>query len=199
MQRRYVFAGLAIVLALAGLMSRKTWQRLDQPPAVTAPVPVAPEFSLVNQDGRSVSETDFRDRQLLVFFGYVYCPDVCPTTMSTVTAALEQMGPQAAGIQPLFISVDPQRDTPEVLKSFIENFHPSIVGLTGSPEQIAAIAKSYHAYYMKVIEGEEEADEGYLMYHISNLYLMAPGGKFLARFPHDIAPEALAAGLRKYL
>ncbi|MDP6405898.1 MAG: SCO family protein [Alphaproteobacteria bacterium] len=201
MQRRFVFPVLAIVLLLAGSLTWSAFQRLSEPPAVTSPIPVGGAFALVNHLGRTVTDADFRDRHLLVFFGYVFCPDVCPTAMSTITDALEWLGSLGAKIQPLFISVDPDRDTPEVLNSFVENFHPSIVGLTGSPEQIAKVAKGYHAYFMKVLEGEEgeEPDEDYLMYHTSNLYMMAPGGKFLARFRHDISPDELAAGLRKHM
>ncbi len=197
MQRRFVFPVLAIVLLLAGALSWSAFKRLSEPPSVTSPIPVGGTFALVDHRGQAVTEADFRDRYLLVFFGYVYCPDVCPTALSAVTEALEQLGPESAKVQPLFISVDPERDTPEVLKSYVENFHPSMIGLTGSPDQIAAVAKAYHAYFKKV-KGEE-GDEDYLMYHTSSLYLMAPGGKFLARFSHETAPQDLAAGLRKHL
>ena len=197
--RRNALLLVAVVAVVAVLAGRQYLGEGDRTDGRSMLPTIGGPFTLIDQTGKTVKNSDLEGRVLLIFFGYTFCPDVCPTALTIMAEALDLLGAKADDITPVFITVDPQRDTPEVLKSFIENFHPSIVGLTGSPEQIAAIAKSYHAYYMKVIEGEEEADEGYLMYHISNLYLMAPGGKFLARFPHDIAPEALAAGLRKYL
>ena len=106
-------------------------------------------FSLTDQDGRRVSEKDFLGKHMLVFFGYTYCPDICPTELQVMTAALDTLGPEAEKIQPVFVSVDPERDTPEVLKSYVENFGPRLIGLTGTPEEIAAIAKAYRVYYAK--------------------------------------------------
>ena len=99
-----------------------------------------------------MSEKDFLGKHMLVFFGYTYCPDVCPTELQVMTAALDAMGPEAEKIQPVFVSVDPERDTPEVLKSYVENFGPRLIGLTGTPEEIAAVAKAYRVYYAKAAQ-----------------------------------------------
>ena len=150
-------------------------------------------FSLIDQDGKAKTDADFAGKYLLVYFGYTYCPDMCPTGLQSMSRALDQLGDGAKTVQPLFITVDPGRDTPTKLKEYIASFHPAIVGLTGSAEQIAAVAKAYQVYYKK---GENVDEHDYIMDHSSLIYLMDPQGKFVATFPEEVAPDVLVKALR---
>ncbi len=150
-------------------------------------------FSLTDQTGRKVTEKDFLSKYMLVFFGYTYCPDVCPTELQVISAALDSLGSKADGIQPVFITVDPQRDTPEVMKQYVANFHPRLLGLTGSAEEIAAVAKAYRVYYSKV--ENNSGPDAYLMDHSSIVYLMDRDGRFLKHFTYSTDAAALAKDL----
>ena len=155
-------------------------------------------FTLTDHQGVRRSESDFQGRYMLIFFGYTYCPDICPTTLTTVTQGLdilaESDGAKAAAVTPVFVSVDPNRDTPEALASYVSHFHPAMVGLTGSEEEVAGAAKAYRIFYQKV--DQEDASE-YLMDHSSIVYLMAPDGSYLTHFTHASTPDEIAAGLAK--
>lgn len=153
-------------------------------------------FSLVDHTGKRVTERDFLGKYLLIFFGYTYCPDICPTELQVMSAALDQMGEKGEEVLPVFITVDPERDTPEVLKTYVENFHPRLVGLTGTPEEVAAVAKAYRVYYSKAA-GAGAGD--YLMDHSSILYLMGPDGKFVKHFTYTTDAKALAEELNAAL
>jgi len=152
-------------------------------------------FTLTDQDGRTVSEKSFAGKYMLVFFGYTYCPDICPTELQVMSAALDQIGPVADRIQPIFISIDPARDTPEVLKSYVGNFGPRLIGLTGTPEQIAAVAKAYRVYYARA--GNTASATDYLMDHSSIIYLMGPDGRFLTHMAYTTDAAKLAAQLKE--
>jgi protein SCO1/2 len=132
---------------------------------------------------------------MLVFFGYTFCPDVCPTTLSVIAAALDKVGPDADKIVPIFISVDPKRDTPEVLKPYLASFGPRFIGLTGSDEDVAAAANAYRVYY------QAHTDEGanYAVDHSGVVYLMSPSGQFVANYTLETSPDAMAADLKKHL
>ena len=154
-------------------------------------------FTLTDQTGKTVSDRDFRNRYMLIFFGYTYCPDVCPTTLSTVAGALDKLGPSfARKLVPIFITVDPERDTPAVMKTYVEAFGPAIQGLTGSPEDIAKVAKEFKVYAAKV---KGDSPEHYTVDHSAILYLMGPDGRFIAHFTHGISVDDLMAGLKKYI
>lgn len=152
-------------------------------------------FELTNQDGKRVKSSDFAGKYMLVVFGYTYCPDICPSELQVVSAALDEIGPSADRIQPVFVTVDPTRDTPQVMKDYVANFHPGFVGLTGSEEDISAIAKAYRVYYRKA----EQADPSipYLMDHTTLVYLMGPNGEYLTHFAYGTNVASLADGLRK--
>ena len=154
-------------------------------------------FTLTDQTGKTVSDRDFRNRYMLIFFGYTYCPDVCPTALSTVASALDKLDPSfAKKLVPIFISVDPERDTPEVMKNYVEAFGPSFQGLTGTSEDIAKVAKEFKVYAAKV---KGETPGSYTVDHSAIFYLMGPDGRFIAHFTHGITPEELAAGLKKHI
>ncbi len=154
-------------------------------------------FSLIDQTGKAVTDKDFKGRYLLVFFGYTFCPDICPSGLQVISAALDQLGQDADKITPVFISIDPARDTPEKMGAYVKSFHPRLIGLTGSPADVAAAIKAYRVYAKKVPDDRSPAD--YTMDHSSVVYLMGPTGE-LVTFSAEISkPDVLAQQLRKGL
>ena len=196
----FVAIGLAVLVYARGMHLDDTTALGPKPETVKSATNAAigGPFSLVDEEGKIVTDIDFRGQYLLVYFGYTYCPDVCHTSLQNIADALGQMGDQAAKITPIFISIDPGRDTPEHLKEYASFFHPRLRALTGKPDQIAAVAKAYRVYYARVKE-ENPAPEGYLMDHSSAIYLMGPDGIFQSSFPHGTDPETLAERIRKFL
>jgi protein SCO1 len=154
-------------------------------------------FTLQNGNGKAVTDKDFRGKYMLVYFGYTFCPDVCPTTLNAVADAVDKLGPAASRIQPLFITVDPKRDTPAVVKQYAAAFGPNIEGLTGTAEEIAAVAKEYRVYYAEHRTGPGPND--YSMDHSSVLYLMSPTGGFVAPVRADQTGDEIAANLKKLM
>ncbi len=153
-------------------------------------------FTLVDGDGKTVTDKTWRGKFALVYFGYTFCPDVCPTTLTAVADALERLGPRAERIQTLFITVDPKRDTPAVVKQYAAAFGPRVTGLTGSAEQIAAVARAYRVYYAEH-RAKDAAQDDYTMDHSSVLYLMGPDGQFIAPIRADQTGAEIAAALAK--
>lgn len=153
-------------------------------------------FTLVDQTGRTVTERDFAGKVLLVYFGYTYCPDVCPTELGTMVAALDAMGPAGERVTPVFISIDPGRDTPAAMADYVSRFHPRMVGLTGTPEQVAAAARAYRVYFAKVHPRDTTE---YLMDHSSFIYLVGPDGRVRSLFRPGTTPEAIAAAVTAQL
>jgi len=149
-------------------------------------------FSLTDQSGRRVTEKDFGGKFMLVYFGYTFCPDVCPTELQVMMAALDTIGAKAERITPVFITIDPARDTVETIKSYVENFGPRLVGLTGTADEIAAAAQAYRVYYEKA--GDVSSPD-YLMDHSSIIYLMDPNGKFIKHFTYTTDAAKLADDL----
>jgi protein SCO1 len=153
-------------------------------------------FTLQDGDGREVTSRDFRGKYMLIYFGYSFCPDVCPTTLNEIADAVDRLGPQAGRVQPIFITVDPKRDTPSVVKQYAAAFSPRLVGLTGSPEQIAQVAKQFRVYFAEHRTGPGLGD--YTMDHSSIIYLMGPDGKFIAPIRADASGAEMAADLAKF-
>jgi protein SCO1 len=154
-------------------------------------------FSLSDQNGKTVTDADFRGKYMLIFFGFTHCPDICPAELQVMTAALDQLGNKADKVLPIFVTVDPERDTPEVLRDFVKNFSPRLVGLTGSPEAVAAAAKAYRVVYSKV--DLPNSAGGYTVDHSALVYLMGPDGQYLAHFAYGTSAETMAQALRRYL
>jgi len=173
-----VVLGIAAVLTLAP----------SSGPAASA---VGGPFTLVDQDGRTVSERDFAGKPHLVFFGFTHCPDVCPTTLFQISEILGQTGERGRPLRALFVTVDPERDTPAVLKSYLSSFDDRIVGLTGSPESVQAVEKAYKAYARKV----PLKDGDYTMEHTAVVYLMDGQGRFVRPFKLDRPPADAAKDL----
>lgn len=197
MPRRAVVIFAATILLIAAGIGGYAWMsRQLSPPAAQGVALVGGPFTMTDHNGRRVSEKDFLGKHMLVFFGYTYCPDICPTELQVMTAALDAMGPEGEKIQPVFVSVDPARDTPAVLKSYVENFGPRLVGLTGTADEVAAIAKAYRVYYAK--SGDKDSAE-YLMDHSSIIYLMGPDGRFVKHMTYTTDPAKLAEELKEGL
>ena len=160
------------------------------------PVPIGGPFRLRTADGREVTDADFRGRWMLVYFGYTHCPDACPTALQDMANALDALGADAkAKVAVLFITVDPERDTPAVMQDYVSAFNAPITGLSGTPEQIAAVAREYRVYYAK----HPKAGGEYDMDHSSIIYVMDPRGRFVANFTHESAPDDIAAKLRSLM
>lgn len=160
---------------------------MQLPPGISLGGP----FSLTDHTGRAVTEADFAGRWLLVYFGFTWCPDVCPTELGTIVAALDAMGPAGEQVTPVLITIDPARDTPEKLADYVVRFHPRMVGLTGTPEQVAEVARRYRVYYARVNRPDQGGD--YTMDHSSFTYLVGPDARVRALFRAETPPEAIAA------
>jgi protein SCO1/2 len=159
---------------------------------------IGASFSLIDQSGKPVTNADFADKYKLIFFGFTHCPDVCPTTLSRMSRTLEQLGPLADQLYPLFITVDPERDTPDQLSEYAKSFNPGIIYLTGSNEEIASVLKAWKATRAKVASqnGEEDA---YSMNHSSVLYLMTPDNRLAASYNWEIPLEQMVALIKSVL
>lgn len=192
-QAAFALSVLAIALAIAGAAFYFASGRSG--PMGSGVALVGGPFSLTDHTGRRVTEKDFLGKYMLVFFGFTYCPDVCPTELQVMSAAIDELGAEGNTIQPVFVSIDPERDTPDVVKLYVENFHPRLVGLTGSPEDIAAIARAYRVYYKKA--PGVEADGSYEMDHSTTMYLMGPDGSFRKHFNYTTDAKGLAQALRE--
>ena len=155
-------------------------------------------FTLTDQHGRTVTDRDFLGHWLLVYFGYTYCPDICPTSLARNGEAIELLGEKGGKVLPVLITIDPERDTPQKLKDYVQSFHPRTVGLTGTPEQIAAVARAYRVYYAQAHPSQGEGNN-YLMDHSSLTYLIGPDGRLVEFFSQNVSPQQVADFLSKRL
>jgi len=204
-----VLSSLAL-LAVVGAAA--FWQLGSQSAPATqpqsAPAEASPSeafggaFSLTDQYGMRRTDMDFRGKYMLIFFGYTYCPDVCPTALAVQAEALDKLGARAGRIVPIFITVDPKRDTADKLKSYLSAFdagpssvRPNFVGLTGTDEEISKAADAYRVFYQAHLDGRSGGEEDYSVDHSSHVYLMSPEGKFVAYYTQGILPDELAADL----
>jgi cytochrome oxidase Cu insertion factor (SCO1/SenC/PrrC family) len=185
---------LGLVLAVAAALA---WYLIGPAARGYGEALIGGPFSLVDQRGKQVTEQDFAGRFMLVYFGYTFCPDICPLTLATMAQAIEQLSPeQADQVVPIFITVDPERDTVKQLASYAPLFSPRLVALTGTPEQIKQAAKAYRVYFAKVAGG---GSSDYLMDHSAFIYLMGPDGRYRRHFGHNATPEDIAKALREEL
>ena len=186
---------LSIVLSLSGC------SREAGPPLEGASMGGA--FALTDQNGRRVTDRDFAGRYRLIYFGYTFCPDVCPTDLQKIGAGLRQFersDPQRAErVQPIFITVDPARDTPATLRTYVANFHPRLIGLTGSPEEIARVARAYGVYFQRDEPAPGTAPRDYLVDHSRTAVVYGPDGKPIAMVPFDQGPGGVAAELKRWV
>ena len=193
---------IAIAILCVAVSGVVGWQLANQyllgPVRQTGQALVKSEFSLIDHNGQRVTQNDFTGRWQLVFFGFTYCPDVCPTTLAAMGQVIDELGDDAAKVAVLFITVDPKRDTPNVLKEYVTAIHPKLVGLTGTPGEVEKAAQSFRIYYSKV--EKEDAPDGYFMNHLGFIYLMTPAGKYEAVFTEKRdSPAQIAAEIRQRL
>jgi protein SCO1/2 len=185
---------LAAIVAAGALWHLGDLKSQQGTQTISAPaVELGGPFTLTDQYGERKTEADFRGKYMLVFFGYTYCPDVCPTTLAVMSAALDMMGNRADRIVPVFITVDPKRDTPEAMKTYLSAFGPRWVGLTGTPDEIAAVAKEYRVFY-RINDSE---GENYTVDHSGVVYLLKPDGTYLANYSLANSPDMMAADLTR--
>ena len=189
-------AVLAIALSCAFLLSQ-TPNAIAKPSLDDFEVgsyEIGGEFSLTNQDGKPTTLKDLQGKVLLVFFGYTFCPDICPTTMADITRLLRSLGPQAKQLLPVFVTLDPERDTPARLRSYLENFEKGFIGLTGTESQISQVAKQYKVRYAK---RAVNTSAKYLIDHTALLYMISPQGKVKYLFPPDAGLDLMTQGIKK--
>ncbi|WP_426027110.1 SCO family protein [Brevundimonas sp. TWP2-3-4b2] len=196
MPRRSILLFAGVCIAIAAAVAVTTVVMVNQRDGTIPPMEtstgqpsVGGPFQLVNQDGQAVDQTLLDGKWSLVFFGFTYCPDYCPTTLTALEATKQQMGDRAKDIQIVFVTVDPERDTPQALKDYLssDGFPRGVIGLTGTPAQIRTAADAYRAFYQKVGEGD-----AYTMNHSLTVYLMGPDGRFRSAIAHDLGPERAA-------
>ena len=189
-----VFAALLVVAAgvLLALAIRETPRGAAGTALASA---IGGPFRLIDQNGKPVSDADLKGKWQLVFFGYTHCPDACPTALNEMALALDQLGEKRGEVEIVFITVDTDRDTPEIMKSHVQSFDAPIIALTGSPEAVAQAAKAYRVYYAK----HPRADGDYDMDHSAVIYVMNPEGRFTATFTPDSTADAIAQRLQKLI
>lgn len=195
---------MLIALGVIAIAAFVAWNRIAGDGAarsngdagISSAVQIGGPFTLINHRGNTVSDSDFRGRLMLIYFGYGYCPDVCPTELANMAAALDVLGGKARLVQPIFITVDPERDTTKFLADYVPQFHPRMIGLTGSAAEIAAVAKSYRVYYQK--SADPSATE-YLVNHSSFVYLMGRNGEFLTMFRGATKPRSMAETIASFI
>jgi protein SCO1/2 len=182
-------AGLVLFSTVIFLVTGRSPAPIAMSSAVGGP------FKLIDQNSKPITDQDLKGRPFLVFFGFTHCPDICPTTLFEVSEIFRALGPDAKNLRALFITVDPERDTPAVLKDYLSSFDPQVIGVTGDPAAIASVEKAYRVYAKKVpLDGG-----GYTMDHTALVYLMNKDGRFVAPFNIKRRPEEAAADLKRYL
>ncbi|MEO7053525.1 MAG: SCO family protein [Rhizomicrobium sp.] len=191
---------LVLALVAAAAVGGFLWLKGNEMPqlgrnVVTGQIAVGGPYALTDQDGKPRASTDFGGKYQLIYFGYTFCPDVCPTTLALMAATVDKMGTDKDRIVPVFITIDPERDTPDAIKKYVAAFGPQFVGLTGTPDQIAKVEKEFRVYAKK---GPVE-NGSYAMDHSSVMYLMGPDGKLVSFYDEATTPEDLAQQLKSKL
>jgi cytochrome oxidase Cu insertion factor (SCO1/SenC/PrrC family) len=195
--RSKLIAAAILIIAAFAIAAAALTQWPTKGPMGSGTALIGGPFTMVDQKGNTVTEKNFEGHYTIYFFGFTFCPDVCPTELQVLTAALRELGPDATKITPVFVSVDPDRDTPKIIAEYVANFDPRFVGLTGTPEQLAIMARAFHVYYKKI--ADEKNAQNYGMDHPSILYLMGPDGKFAKHFPYTTDAKNLAMELKSVL
>jgi cytochrome oxidase Cu insertion factor (SCO1/SenC/PrrC family) len=191
-----ILFGIVMLCAAVALGLFTLWSQRQLVPGSGTALVGGP-FTMVNHRGETVTADSFRGKPMLLFFGFTFCPDICPTELQVMAAALDDMGREGADIQPLFVSVDPARDTPEVMKAYVEHFGPRFTGLTGSAAQVAAMASAYRVHFE--VKPNPSDPASYTVDHSAIIYLMDAKGQFLKHFSYTTDPKTLADALRKAL
>jgi len=196
--RRIVVAVCLAVLVVCGMLLYRLYDRSFDSGGIWGnnQALIGGPFELTDQNGNAVTDQTFKGKLMLIYFGYTYCPDACPTALGVMSAALDKLDVAADRVVPMLITVDPERDTQQVLKEYVSAFGPRMMGLTGTPEQVAKAAKAYRVFYQKQ-PGKDPKD--YMMDHTVLIYLMDGDGKYVTHFGPDATPDQLAEEIRKHL
>jgi protein SCO1/2 len=187
----FLFGALLGVYAL--LLSSRPGDRVES----SGKALVGGPFTLVDASGKTVTDQDFRGRYMLIFFGYTHCPDICPAELQVMAGALDQLGEKAKQVVPIFITLDPERDTPEAVGAYVKNFSPNIVGLTGSMEAVATTAKAYRVSFSKF--QDQDSGENYTIDHSALAYLMGTDGEYITHIPYGTPVAQMVDILNRYL
>lgn len=196
MTRRTSIILLACLVILGGALSLVLWRMADRQGSVAGDIAnssIGGPFTLTDQNGGTRTDKDFHGHWVLLYFGYTFCPDVCPTTLAVIAATMGKLGADANRVVPVFITVDPERDTPSVMKSYLAAFGPQFVGLTGKPSDIEKIAHAYRIFYKK----EPIQGGGYSVDHSSAILLLDPKGNFVKAYDEQSGAAAIADDLKK--
>ncbi len=193
--RNYHVILILAVLFMAGFAVDRSMRHTPQGERTEGKAQIGGPFTLTGTDGKKVTDRDFRGKLMLVFFGYTHCPDVCPTELQNMVELLNKLGSDASQVVPIFISVDPARDTPDVLSTYIQNFNSRIVALTGSPEEVASAAKAYRVYFKKTAGGPAD----YTVDHSAFVYFMDREGNFLSHFMFNASADTVVSAIKKHL
>jgi protein SCO1/2 len=193
----FIVAGFLIGALAGAAILLVTTPHGGQPVQSSGTALVGGPFSLIGADGKAVTDADFRGRYMLVFFGFTHCPDICPAELQVIAQALDKLGDKGKKVVPVFITLDPERDTPQAMADYVKSFGPNFVGLTGSPEAIATAAKAYRVAFAKVEDKESAGD--YSVDHSALVYLMDPEGKYVTHFSYGTSADELAEKLNKIL
>jgi protein SCO1/2 len=205
MPRTNILAAAKVLAALAVLAGATTYVlgvwpfagKLEETAQGQGQALIGGPFSLVAHTGERVTDADFAGRAKLMYFGYTYCPDMCPLGLGTITAAYGQLSPaQQDEVVPIFVTVDPERDTVPAMADYVALFHPDLVGLTGTVEEVGAAASAYRVYHRKA---ESESNTDYLVDHSTFIYLMDGDNAYVTHFGHDASAEEVAEGVRRHL
>ena len=193
-----ILIAIATLLALAVAGVALFWQpEMPERPLPKAIIAAGGDFTLQSAKG-DVSLKDYRGKLVLLYFGYTFCPDICPTSLAATSEGLKQLKPEElAQVAMIFVSVDPKRDTPDRLKEYVEFFHPAIVGVTGTAESVAEIAKRYGVFYAE--QKVETAGGGYVVDHSADTFIVAPDGQLVGKIAHATPPDQVVVAIRKHL
>ncbi len=191
---------IAAAAAVIAVSAVAVWRAVtgNGQPAPTTAVAIGGPFSLTDQTGAAVTDQTYKGAYRLIYFGYTFCPDACPTELQVMAQALETMGTDGAKVQPIFITIDPARDTVKQMAAYVPQFDKRLVGLTGTPQQIATVAREYKVYYAKADQPGGDPNS-YGMNHSSFVYLMGPDGQFLTVFPSDMDGDKMASEIKRYM
>ena len=200
---RFTFSRAILVLVLTLVSGLATIPSVSAAAGTTTDasspqVTTGGRFILRDQNNRVVTDQDFAGKYMLVYFGYTYCPDICPTSLQIIGHAMDLLGKEGDVIQPVFITVDPERDTPSVLRDYVAAFHPRLIGLTGSKAAIQSVAKKYRVRFAKVAE-KGAINDDYLIDHTAAVFLMGPDGRYITRFTHNTTAKQMAKKLRELI
>jgi protein SCO1/2 len=192
--KKIVISWIVCVLGLLALLVWSGSSTLAPSKEDAQPALILGDFTLQGAGGKTVSAKDFQGRYMLIYFGFTHCPDICPTTLLLVNNVINRLGVKAEKIQPIFITVDPERDTPDATAEYAKHFGKRTLGLSGTPQQIRQAADNFKVFYSKVEDKNSAID--YVMDHSGFVYLMGPDSKYIAHFPHNVPEQVLYDGLK---